>query len=148
MKRTLITILFAILMLFAFRTDSEVLSTENLSLQQHTFNHQTFGLYQNMSYGLTGGVKRFDSHVMNFQTNTGYRFRYEVYMCSRTVNQYGQYRNTSVYGSQIFVNNQNITIAQYPYGLNYTATVNGTLIYVWETNDPSVMFNVTWQNLQ
>ena len=148
MKALIITIIFLLFMLFAFRTDSEVLSKENTTLQQHVFNHQTFGLFQNMGYGLTGGVKKFDSHAMNFQTNTGYRYRYEIYMCSRSYNQYGQYRNTSVYGSQIFVNNQNITIAQYPYGLNYTATVNGTLIYVWETNDPRAMFNVTWQNLR
>jgi hypothetical protein len=147
MKKYLITILFAIFMLFAFRTDSEVLTKPNTTLQQHTFNHQTFGLYQNGMYGITGGVKKFDSYAMGFQTNTGYRFRYEIYLCSRT--QYGtQYRNVTAYGIHIFVNNQNITIAQYPYGLQGIITVSGTLIYVWETNDPTPVFTVNWQNLQ
>jgi len=150
MKKVIVTILFIILMLFAFKSDSEVTTNTivKTTLQQHIFNHQTFGVYQSGAYGITGGVKRFDSYAQNFQTNTGYRYRYEIYMCSRTYNNYGQYRNTNVYGSHISVNNQNITMAQYPYGLNYTASVAGTMIYVWETNDPRVNFNVNWQRLQ
>jgi len=135
-------------MLFALRTDSDVLSKENTTLQQHTFNHQTFGLYQNMGYGITGGVKKFDSYTQNFQTSTGYRYRYEIFVCSRTINQYNQYRNTNVYGLHVYVNNQNITMAQYPYGVNFTATVNGIMVYVWETNDPMPTFGIEWQNLQ
>lgn len=116
--------------------------------QQHVFNHQTFGLYQNGNYGITGGVKKFDSHTMNFQTNTGYRFRYEIYVSSRSVNIYNQYVNTNVFGLHVMVNNQNITMAQYPYGLNFLATLEGTLVYVWETNDPLASFTINWQNLQ
>jgi len=147
MKTIFFTTIFTFFMLFALITDSGVLSKENTTLQQHTFNHQTFGLYQNMGYGITGGVKKYDSQIMGFQTNTGYRFRYEIYLCSRTQAQYG-YRNVTAYGIHIFVNNQNITIAQFPYGLQGIITVDGTLIYVWETNDPTPVFNVNWQNLQ
>lgn len=147
MKKFLATILFIFLMLFAFRSDSEVSETiSKTTVQQHIFNHQTFGLYQNMGYGLTGGVKKIDSHLMQFQTNTGYRYRYEIYICSRTM-YFNQYRNTNVYGLHISVNNQNITMAQYPYGLNFIATIDGTMVYVWETNDPNVIFSVFWQNL-
>ena len=131
-----------LLVLFAFKTDSATYIQ-----QQHIFNHQTFPLFQNMGYGLTGGVKKFDSFAMNFRTNTGYRYRYEVYVSSRTMYM-NQYRNTNVYGLQVFVNGQNISLPQYPYGLNFTATVSGTLVYIWETNDPQAFFNVTWQNLQ
>ena len=140
MKKLLIPLLF-FFMLFSIPLNSS-------NNQQHIFNHQTFGLYQNIGFGITGGVKKYDSYSMNFQTNTGYRYRYEVYVCSRTINTYNQYRNTNVYGLQIFVNNENITIAQYPYGLNFTATINGTLVYIWESNSPLPTFGIKWQNLQ
>jgi hypothetical protein len=109
--------------------------------------HQTFGLYQNGPYGITGHVLKYDSYQMQFKTQTGYRYRYEIYMFTRST-AYGQYRNTIVQGSHVFVNGQNVSIIQYPYGLNYVVSMNGTMIYYWETNDPMPTFNVTWQNLQ
>lgn len=147
MKRILITILFSLIMLCAFRTDSmNSPAIENVQ-QQHFFNHQTFGLYQNGIYGITGGVKKYDSYALGLQTQTGYRFRFEIYLMSRTQSVYG-YKNITAYGMHVFVNNQNVTIAQYPYGVQGVITVEGTMVYVWETNDPMPVFSVTWQNLQ
>ena len=147
MKAIFIIIVFLFHFLLPLKSSDTVIE-KTTTLQQQNFNHQTFGLYQNMGFGITGGVKKFDSYATNFQTNTGYRYKYEIYVYSRTVNQYNQNRNTNVYGLHVFVNNKNITIAQYPYGLNFIATLNGIMVYVWETNSPTPNFGITWQTLQ
>ena len=145
MKKYLITI-FSLVLLIMFSFSS--MGKKESKLLQQGINHQIFGLYQNGIYGISGGVIKYDSYSMQFQSNTGYRYRYDIYLVSRTVGVNNMYRNTSLYGLSVFVNNENITIAQYPYGLNLTATVQGTVIYQWETNDSMPQFNVTWQTLQ
>ena len=132
---------FLFLILFSF-------SSIGKKETQQGINHQTFGLYQNGIYGISGGVMKYDSYSMGIQLNTGYRYKYDIYLVSRTMGVNNMYRSTSLYGINVFVNNQNITIAQFPYGFNITATVQGTIIYQWETNDPMPQFNVTWKNLQ
>ena len=111
--------------------------------------YQDLGTSNNAVYGgnisIHGIAMKYDSYTMNFKTQTGYRYRYEIFLYSKSYLN-GIQENTSIYNAYVFVNGQNVTVVQYPYGINYLISVTGTNIYIWETNDIAPNFSVTWSN--
>jgi len=136
MKKFLLFILFFIISLLPLKVNGQ-------SIYQNLGNYNLSIINGNID--ITGVVMKYDSYSMNFKTQTGYRYRYELFLYSKSYYQ-GQSRNTYVSNSFVFVNGQNVTILQYPYGLNYLISVTGTNVYIWETNDSNPKFSVTWSN--
>jgi hypothetical protein len=113
--------------------------------------YQNLGTYslpiQNGSIIVTGQVFKYDTFFSNNKTQTGYRYKYDIYVYSRSTLM-GLHRNTIIFNSNIYVNGQNVTIIQYPYGMDFLATFQGTNIYVWETNDAYPVFSIDWKRTQ
>ena len=113
--------------------------------------YQNLGTYslpiQNGSIVVTGQVFKYDTYFGNYKTQTGYRYKYDIYVYSRSTLM-NQYRNTFVYNTNIYINGQNVTLIQYPYGMDFLATFQGIIIYVWETNDAYPNFSIDWKRTQ
>jgi hypothetical protein len=146
-KFLLITIFFLLASFGSINKTNDVIETENtIELSDQGYMYRTLGTYALQMQD--GSLISVEAYIWKRANNSGiyaqYKYEYVLTAVSRSVHR-GQLTKTWLYGSRVFMDNNELTYNLHPQGVTLYVNLGATSIYNWYTNDENVgKFYFTW----